>query len=102
MGESFWPVKARIPAPFSLALLMAARMFLLVPLVDRQVEDSRTLIELGEVEVLLLRDALTGSLSTKLEVQDATLAEARAANKLKQMLEPRWFTPSQHDAKEAE
>jgi len=65
------------------------------PLVEKQVEDSRTLLDLGEVDVLLLRDALTGSLDTKLEVIDAALAEQRALNELQQMLQPRWFTPSQ-------
>lgn len=63
------------------------------PLVERQVEDSRTLLELGEVDVLLLRDALTGLLETKLDLLDVTLNEQRAVNKLQQMLEPRWFTP---------
>lgn len=63
-----------------------------VPLVQKQVEDSRTLLKLGEVDVLLLRDALTSSLETKLEVLDATLAEARAANVLTQMLRPRLVT----------
>ncbi len=65
------------------------------PLVEEQVAASRTLLDLGEVDVLLLRDALTGSLETKLELLDATLAEARAANDVQQMLRPRWFTPSE-------
>ncbi len=70
------------------------------PLVEKQVEDSRTLLSLGEVDVLLLRDALTGSLDTKVELLDAALAKGRAANELQQMLQPRWFTPSQVDPKE--
>ncbi|MCH8241681.1 MAG: TolC family protein [Planctomycetes bacterium] len=70
------------------------------PLVDRQVEDSRTLLSLGEVDVLLLRDALTGFFETKLDLLDVTLAEAKAANKLQQMLHPRWFTPSEAESKE--
>ncbi len=70
------------------------------PLVDRQVEDSRTLLSLGEVDVLLLRDALTGFFETKLDILDVTLAEAQAANKLQQMLHPRWFTPSEAEPKE--
>jgi len=65
------------------------------PLVRKQLEDSRTLLNLGEVDILLLRDALTGSLDTKLELIDAALSEQRAANELHQMLQPRWFTPSQ-------
>ncbi len=70
------------------------------PLVEKQVEDSRTLLDLGEVDVLLLRDALTGSLDTKLELIDAALAEQRAANELQQMLHPHWFTPSQAEQEE--
>ena len=70
------------------------------PLVDRQVDDSRTLLSLGEVDVLLLRDALTGFFETKLDLLDVTLAEAKAANKLQQMLHPRWFTPSEAEPKE--
>lgn len=70
------------------------------PLVEKQVEDSRILLSLGEVDVLLLRDALTGSLDTKLELLDAALAKGRAANELQQMLRPRWFTPSQVDIEE--
>ncbi len=57
------------------------------PLVEKQVEDSRTLLNLGEVDVLLLRDALTGSLDTKVELLDAALAKGRAANELQQMLQ---------------
>ena len=70
------------------------------PLVEKQVEDSRTLLNLGEVDVLLLRDALTGLLDTKVELLDAALAKGRAANELQQMLRPRWFTPSRVDAEE--
>jgi cobalt-zinc-cadmium efflux system outer membrane protein len=71
-----------------------------VPLVDRQVEDTRRLLELGEVDVLVLRDALGSAVETKLEVLSATLAEAQAANVLQQMLAPRWITPSQADTEE--
>ncbi len=64
------------------------------PLVEQQVTDSRTLLRLGEIDVLLLRDALTSSLDTKIELLDAAVAEGRAANELQQMLRPRWFTPA--------
>jgi cobalt-zinc-cadmium efflux system outer membrane protein len=63
-----------------------------VPLVDRQVEDTRKLLDLGEVDVLVLRDALGSAVETKLEVLTATLTEAQAANRLQQMLAPRWIT----------
>jgi hypothetical protein len=64
------------------------------PIVDQQVEDSRTLLNLGEIDVLVLRDAVTSSLTTKLSILAAIAAEARAANELAQMLSPRWMTPS--------
>lgn len=70
------------------------------PLVDRQVADTRKLLDLGEVDVLVLRDALGSAVDTKLEVLTATLAEAQAANVLQQMLAPRWITPSQADMEE--
>jgi outer membrane protein, heavy metal efflux system len=70
------------------------------PLVDKQLDDSRTLLDLGEVNVLLLRDALTSSLETKLNVLTAMLAEARAANVLSQMLQPRLVSQSKDERKE--
>lgn len=70
------------------------------PLVDRQVEETRKLLELGEIDVLILRDALSSAMETKLEVLAAILAEAQAANALQQMLQPRWITPSQAKAEE--
>lgn len=73
------------------------------PLADRQVTEARKLLDLGEVNVLLLRDALATALETKLEILGATLAEAQAANALQQMLAPRWITPSQaEDAEDNE
>ena len=70
------------------------------PLVEKQMEDSRTLLELGEVDVLLIRDALTGSLETRLDLLDTTLAQAQAANEIRHMLRPQWFTPSAAEVKE--
>ena len=71
-----------------------------VPLVDRQVEETRKLLDLGEVDVLMLRDALSSAVETRLDVLAAILAEAQAASALQQMLEPRWITPSQAEAEE--
>lgn len=73
-----------------------------VPLVDRQVKETRKLLDLGEVDVLLLRDALRSAVETKLELLDATLAEGQAANALQQMLAPRWITLSQANQAESE
>ncbi|MCO6436582.1 MAG: TolC family protein [Phycisphaerae bacterium] len=70
------------------------------PLVERQIEDGRTLLDLGEVDVLLLRDALIGSLETKLELLQARLAEELARNELNQMLRPQWFTLPQAEGEE--
>ncbi len=70
------------------------------PLVDRQVEETRKLLDLGEVDVLVLREALSSAVETKLELLAATLAEAQAASALQQMLKPRWITPSQAEAEE--
>lgn len=63
-----------------------------VPVVDEQVADTRTLLDLGEVNVLLLRDALVASLETKLDLLDAELDRAVAAGTLVQMLDPLWAT----------
>ena len=71
------------------------------PLVDRQVAESRKLLDLGEANVLVLRDALSSTVETKLEVLAATLAQAQAANTLQQMLAPRWITPSQAETEES-
>ena len=72
----------------------------LAPLVDRQLEEVRTLLAVGEIDVLVLRDALRGAVGTKLEILDATLAEAQAGSALQQMLAPRWITPSKADVEE--
>lgn len=73
-----------------LALLKAE----LAPLVDKQIEETRTPLDLGEVDVLVLREALRASLEAKLDILDATLARAQAANALQQMLTPRWVAAS--------
>ena len=62
------------------------------PLADRQVHETQQLLELGEADVLLLREALEGSLTTKLDILDATLTEALAAQALRSMLQPVWVT----------
>ncbi len=70
------------------------------PLVDQQVAETRELLDLGEINVLVLRDAISSAVETKLELLTATLAEAQAANELQQMLAPRWITPSGEAVKE--
>jgi outer membrane protein TolC len=61
------------------------------PLVDRQIQETRGLIELGEVDVLLLRDALQDSLEAKLALVEVTLSEALLASELNSILQPRWM-----------
>jgi outer membrane protein TolC len=67
------------------------------PLVDRQIEETRQLAELGEIDALLLRDALAQSLETKLALLSATLDASVGADELRSMLWPRWLTPEQRD-----
>jgi outer membrane protein TolC len=64
------------------------------PLVDVQVQETQQLLDLGEVDVLVLLKALTTSMQTKLEILDATLAEAVARNRLRNMVHPRWVARS--------
>ncbi len=65
-----------------------------VPLVDRQIEETQALIALGEVDVLLLRDALQDALQTRLQLVDTTLTVAQAASELRSMLQPYEVTPA--------
>jgi len=60
----------------------------LLPLVERQLDEVRGLIEVGEVDVLLLREALARALDTRLDLLDATLEEARAINELDHRIGP--------------
>lgn len=50
----------------------------LIPLVDRQLFEARRLLEVGEFNPLLVRDAIDDALSTKLELIDARLSLTRA------------------------
>jgi outer membrane protein, heavy metal efflux system len=50
----------------------------LVPLVDRQLIDARRLLEVGEFNPLLLREAIASAADAKLELLDARLSLARA------------------------
>lgn len=68
-------------AELHLQQVRARRQFVrdqLVPLADQQVEDGRRLAELGQLEPLLLLDALTRSRETRLQALDASLQEALA------------------------
>jgi len=60
----------------------------LSPLVEAQVREVRELIELGEAEVLLLKDALEAVVEARLAVIDAEADEAAAAAMLRALTEP--------------
>jgi hypothetical protein len=50
----------------------------LLPLVDQQVEDGRRLVELGQLQPLLLLDALSRAHQARMQALDAALQEALA------------------------
>lgn len=54
-----------------------------VPVIDAQVSESLALLEVGELDIVVLHEALTQALETKLELLDAILAEAIAASRLR-------------------
>ena len=62
----------------------------LMPLAETQLQALRGLAELGEVDVLLLREALAGLTDARLTVIDAVEARALAAARLQSMTNPRW------------
>jgi outer membrane protein TolC len=64
-----------------------------LPLTEQQLDETRTLLDLGEVNVLVLRDALRSALETQLELLDAVVERARARVALRQMVQPAWTTP---------
>lgn len=53
-----------------------------VPAIDAQVSESLALLEVGELDIVVLHEALSQALETKLELLDAILAEALAASRL--------------------
>lgn len=63
------------------------------PLVVVQLEELRALAELGEVDVLLLREALASVAEARLAVIDAQQARAKAAIEIESITNPRWAVP---------
>lgn len=59
----------------------------LVPLVDEQLNDARRLARLGEFQTLISLEAYTKAFQTKLDVLEATLKQAQAANQLQILLQ---------------
>lgn len=62
----------------------------LVPMAEQQVRALRGLAELGEVDVLLLREALSSVTEARLAVIDAVEQRASAAARLQSLTNPRW------------
>jgi len=65
----------------------------LVPLVDRQLEDALQLVRLGEGSSLVLLESLTRAQETKLELIETRAAEALARAELEHLIGPPEDTP---------
>lgn len=75
----------------------------LAPLVEEQVRELRELIELGEVDVLLLKDALLAVADARLAVIEARAEAAAASAALHRLVEPTQFEePSEQIEMETE
>lgn len=58
------------------------------PMVDQQTRDLRRLAELGDLDVLVILDALTRTFETKVQVLEASVDRAVAVNALRSLLRP--------------
>lgn len=58
----------------------------LVPMVDRQLEDARRLVRMGEADPLLLLESLLRAQQIKFQLIDVKLKEAQATNALRYLL----------------
>ncbi len=58
------------------------------PMADRQLGDLRKLGELGDMDVLILKDALAGVLETKFQILDVRLRQAQASTTIQSLIEP--------------
>lgn len=58
------------------------------PMVDAQMKDLQRLASLGDLDVLVILDALTRTLETKKQVLDAKVDEAKAVHELQSLLRP--------------
>jgi outer membrane protein TolC len=62
----------------------------LKPLVDQQVAEVRRLLEIGEVDLLLLNEALSAAMQAELALIEAAADRRAAAIDLNELLNPRW------------
>ena len=91
--------EARLAAAQALRALLNEQV---APLVDQQVRETRDLLGIGEIDVLVLRHTLSTALETKTRIVDATLAGALAANNLENMLQPTRVSRSRQEVEEVE
>jgi len=59
-----------------------------VPLVDRQIDDARNLLEIGEGGSLVLLESLVRAHEAKLDLIEARLEESATQNKIRHLLGP--------------
>lgn len=58
------------------------------PLADKQLAELQNISALGDMDVLILKDALTSVLETKLQVLDVRMERALIANHIRSLVEP--------------
>lgn len=58
------------------------------PMADLQLADLRKLGQLGDMDVLILKDALTGVLESKLQILDTHFQKAQAATRIRALVHP--------------
>lgn len=58
------------------------------PMADLQLEDVQRLGELGDMDVLILKDALSSVLETKLQLLEARIERSLASNRRRALVEP--------------
>ncbi len=65
-----------------------------VPLVDRQIDDARSVLELGEGDSLVLLESLVRAQEAKLDLIEARLEESDTQNEIRHLLGPDRITAS--------
>lgn len=71
-----------------------------IPLADLQLDEIQKLLEIGEINVLLIKDALNGSLQSKKEFLDIHVERSKAANAIHAILGPASWVPVDKKGKE--
>ena len=60
----------------------------MAPMADRQLEDLNRLGTMGDLDVLIVKDALTNALETKLQILETRLQQALSSNEIRSHLGP--------------